>query len=343
MSHNILYLSQQDVIDCGGASMAGTIADLENLYAIQASGDYLLPDKIVLKWPGKNSEEERGRINAMACYLGGDVHMSGMKWIGSGPQNPFKYNLPRATALIILNDPVTMVPLAVMDGAIISAMRTGGVTGVCAKYLAPSDSRVVALFGAGVQNRTQLMALLAAIPTITTVRVYDYFYERSKAFALQMGKKLDIEITPIENRKDMFKDADIIVTASTATEPLVYGKELEKGCYLSHIGGNEVDEDVIFKADKIVVDNWEVSKHRRGDTLSEMAAVGKVQDSMIYASVEELVVGKKAPRADDDEIAYTSNVGLGTYDIAVAHRVYMEAKTKGKGTILQLWDDPNWI
>lgn len=343
MSYDLLFLSQQDVIDCGGTSMEDTISDLEKLYMIQSQGDYLLPDKVILKWPGENSEETRGRINGMACYLGGEFDTAGIKWIGSGPNNPFKYNLPRASALIVLNDPITMIPFAVMDGAIISAMRTGGVTGVCSKYLAPKNSKVLSLFGAGVQSRTQLMAILATNPSIETIRVYDYYPERSEAFAQTMGDRLGVDITPVVNRKKMFSDADILVTATTATEPLIYGAEIEKGCYIAHIGGMEVDVATLHKADKIVVDNWEISKHRGGDLLAKLAIEGVFNDSDIYASVDELVSKKKAPRSNDDEITYTSNVGLGTYDIALAVRIYKKAIELKKGQTLRLWDDPNWI
>lgn len=323
--------------------MKDAITDLEKVYRIQDQGDYLLPNKTVLKWPGKDSEETKGRINAMACYLGGDVNLCGIKWIGSGPNNPRLYDMPRASALIILNDPVTMAPKAVMDGAIISAMRTGAVTGVCSKYLAPANSKIVSLFGAGVQNRTQIMALMSVIPSIQTVRVYDYYYERSVIFAQEMGKRLNVEMQPVRNREDMFKDADILVTATTATEPVIFDREIQKGCYVAHLGGREVDDDVILRSNKIVVDNWEVSRHRGGDTLADLAEKGVIGDKDIYASVEELVVGKKAPRANEQERTYTCNVGLGTYDIALASRVYNNAINSGKGKMLELWENPNWV
>lgn len=343
MSHELLFLSQDDVIDCGGMDMGKTMEDLEKVYRIQDQGDYIVPDKTVLKWPGENSEEVRGRINAMASYVGGDIDYCGIKWIGSGPNNPFKHNLPRASALIVLNDPVTMVPLAVMDGAVISAMRTGAVTGISSKYLSPSNPQILSLFGAGVQNRTQLLALVTAQPSIKTVRVFDSHVERSQAFAREMSALVDAEIIPVETRTDMFNDCDIIVTATTAVEPLVYAKDIEKGCYLAHVGGHEVEDKVVLQANKIVVDDWEILKHRGGDTLSDMAAKGQIGDDDIYASVQELVVGKKAPRKDNRELTYTCSVGLGSYDVAVAARIYREAKEQKKGTLLKLWDNPNWI
>lgn len=343
MPQEILYLTKEDVVKSGGTSMPDVINDLENLYKIQDLGDYILPTKIVLKWPGEHSEETRGRINAMPAYIGGNIDMAGIKWIGSAPQNPFKYNLPRASAIIILNDPVTMLPVAIMDGTVISAMRTGGVTGVCCKYLAPAESKRVAVIGAGVQSKTQLLAITAALPTVKEIRVYDNHYERSAIFAEDMSTRLGIQVTAEREREKCLDEADIYVTATTAPEPVLFGSDIKKGCYIAHIGGMEVDYDLIYKADKIVIDDWEISKHRLGDTLSVMAAENLIGDDRIYASVGDVVCGHKRGRENCDEIIYTSNVGLGTYDIAVAARIYKYALANGIGSKITLWNDPNWI
>ena len=97
----------------------------------------------------KQKEDEilLGRINAMPSYLGGKYDMAGIKWIGSNPENPSRHNLPRASGLIILNNPKTKIPIAVMDGTIISAMRTGAVTGIAVKYLAKKNSQILGLIG----------------------------------------------------------------------------------------------------------------------------------------------------------------------------------------------------
>lgn len=340
MGQELLYLSQEEVVRCGAMSMEAALQDLEEVFRLYDKGDYLLPGKVVMKRPEKNSEETTGRINAMPAYIGGDFHMSGIKWIGSGPQNPFKYGLPRASAIIVLNDPVTMVPVAIMDGTVISAMRTGAVTGICAKYLAPSQSRTVSLFGAGPQNRTQLLALHTALSTIEEVYVYDPASDRSQKFAEEMSARTGLSIHVASDRLDAIQRGDILVTATTSTEPIIHGSELQKGCYVAHIGGNEVDEDLILKADKIVLDDWESVKHRMGDTVAFMYRDGKIGDDKIYASVADLVCGRKAGRTSDDELTYTCNVGLGLYDIAIATRIYRAALEQGVGQTLTLWETP---
>ena len=115
----------------------------------------------------------------MAAHVGGEVGTAGVKWIPSMPENPQKRGLPRACAIIILSDPHTGLPLAVMDCTVISAMRTGAAMGVAAKYLARKHSAVLGLVGAGVQNRTQLLAMSRVLPQLTEVRVFDLRPERA--------------------------------------------------------------------------------------------------------------------------------------------------------------------
>ncbi|WP_054950187.1 Rossmann-fold NAD(P)-binding domain-containing protein [Numidum massiliense] len=109
-AHELLYLSQSDVIRCGGMSMRAVMADLAHVLALHVAGDYVLPPKVVLRWGDLDSEGERGRINGMPGYVGGRVNIAGMKWVGSAPD---KYGLPRASALIVLTvrRAVVMLPL----------------------------------------------------------------------------------------------------------------------------------------------------------------------------------------------------------------------------------------
>lgn len=343
MSREMLYLSQEDVIKCGGLSMEKAIEDLEKVYRIYDEGDCLLPGKIVMKWPGENSEETIGRINAMPAYVGGEFNMSGIKWIGSGPHNPFKYGLPRASAVIILNDPVTMMPLAVLDGTLISAVRTGAVTGVCAKYMAPTNTERIGLFGAGVQNRTQLMAIKAALPQIKRAFIYDISEERCIKFAKEMSAQTGVEVTVNMDRLNVIENSEILVTATTATEPLIHGREIKKGVYVAHLGDNEVDEELILQADKVVIDDWETDKHRMGDTMAYMYRDGKITDERIDASVSDLVSGRKSGRDNNDQLTYSCNVGLGIYDVAIATRIYRYAMENNLGQKLTLWENPAMI
>ncbi|NLX85648.1 MAG: ornithine cyclodeaminase [Clostridiales bacterium] len=341
--HDILYLSQRDVVECGGLNMAEVISDLEKVFELHNKKDYVLPTKVALRWGDKHSEETIGRINAMPGYVGGDADVAGIKWIGSAPQNPHKYGLPRASALIILNDSEKHFPIAVMDGTIISAMRTGGVTGVAAKYLARKDSSTAGIIGAGTQNRTQLMALKEVLPNLSTVRVFDIKKERSVTFSKEVSQALQLEVVPVSSAQEAVEGADVIVTATTAKEPVVKAEWIGEGCFYSHIGGNEAEFEVIEKADKIVVDDWNQIKHRGTQTPAIMFEKGRLKDSDIYAELGDVVTGKASGREDDREFIYFNGVGLALEDVMVAYRIYKNALGKKVGTKLELWEKPIWV
>jgi len=120
-----IYLNQQDVRRTN-VNMSMAIEAVEDAFRLHHSGDTNLPYKTVLDL----GERERGRGNAMPAYVGGDYDVFGIKWISGFPQNPVQHNLPRGTGLVILNDSWKGIPLAVMDCTLLSAMRTGAVTGV---------------------------------------------------------------------------------------------------------------------------------------------------------------------------------------------------------------------
>ncbi|UCC61726.1 MAG: ornithine cyclodeaminase, partial [Anaerolineae bacterium] len=150
----VLWLSQGDVIAAGGLDMAATMDDVEEVFRLHGRGDYVLPEKIVLEWQERPPDGKENHVNIMPGYVGGRFNAVGLKTIASFPRNPFARGLPRASALVELCDPEVGLPLAVMDGTLISAMRTGAASGVGIKYLAREDVTRVGLIGAGVQCRT---------------------------------------------------------------------------------------------------------------------------------------------------------------------------------------------
>lgn len=153
-------------------------------------------------------------------------------------------------------------------------------------------------------------------------------------------QKLNMDVQAASDRLATIESGDILVTAATATEPIIHGAEIKKGVYVAHLGDNEVDEELILRADKVVIDDWKTDKHRMGDTMAYMFRDGKIDDSRIDASVSDLVAGRKSGRDNDDQLTYTCNVGLGLYDVAIAARVYQYAKENGIGQKLKLWDEP---
>ena len=331
-----IYLSQEDV-RATGIGMPDVMRSVERVLALHDEGKVNLPSKVILDL----GERERGRINAMPAHIGGDIEICGMKWIAGFPPNPVKFGIPRAHALIILNDSWTGVPLAIMDGTYISAMRTGAVTGVGAKYLANPDSEVVGIIGCGVQARTQIMALKAAIPSVKRLKGYDVRAEASKQLSTWASQELGIEAMAVGSAREAVEGSDMIATVTVADEPIVKDAWLKKGSFFSHVGSyQEEEEAVIFNADKVVVDLWHEVLHRGTPLLAKLYHAGKIRDEKIYANIGEIIRGKKPGRTNREERIFFSPLGLGSEDVAVASFVYQEAKKKGLGVTLKLWDTP---
>jgi ornithine cyclodeaminase len=338
-----LYLSQEEVAAAGGLDMAKCLAAIEEAIVCHTRGDAVLPSKTVVRWGDAETEKTKGRINAMPGYLGGTVNKAGIKWIGSNPSNPKTHQLPRASGIVVLNDPETKLPLAIMDTAIISAMRTGAAGGVGMKYLARNNSRVMGIIGAGVQARTQAMAAKVVFPALEQVYIYDILPERSEAWCREMAPKLNVACRPAASAEEAVTASDFFVTVTTAHEPFVKAAWVKPGQTYIHMAGYEDEVAVVKRADKIVVDSWTEVEHRALQTVVMAVQQGVISEKDIYAEVGEIILGTKKGRERDDEFIYYNTVGMGIEDIAFASCVYEEARRKGVGAWMTLWENPIWV
>lgn len=334
----LLFLSRDQVASLGAADMGEAIRDIEEVLALRDRGEALTPDKAVMNW-GSTPEEEfqLGRINALPGYAGGRFQMAGLKWIGYNPQNS-RRGLSDFCAMVVLNDPDTRYPVAVLDGTRISEIRTGAVGGVAAKYLARPEAETVLLIGAGRQNRTQLEAV-SLVRRLRQVFVYDIFPEAAQRYAREMGEKLGLRITPVADAKAAALRADIIITATVSREPIVEADWLSPGVLYLQVGGYECTYDALRRADKCVVDTWQGVKHRQMSTISKMYLEGLVDDAVLHGELGEILTGRKPGREDPGEVIYFNSVGMGVEDVAVASRIYRLAKERSVGTPLRFWED----
>lgn len=336
--NEFIYLSQEDVL-ATNIGMERVLDIIQSVLAMHDSGEVNLPSKVILDL----GERERGRINAMPAYLAGDIEMCGMKWIAGFPKNPAKYGIPRAHALTILNDAETGVPLAIMDGTYISAMRTGAVTGVGARFLANPDSEILGMIGCGVQARTQIMGMKAALPSLRTVKGYDVRKEAAEGLGKWVAENFDLQFEIADSPRQAVEGSDVIITATVADEPIVKDAWLKKGSLFAHVGSYQEEEElVVFNSDKIVVDIWEEVLHRGTPLLARLYREGRIGEERIHANIGAVVRGTKKGRESRDERIFFSPLGLGSEDIGVASLVYREAKKMGLGVTLKLWDTPRF-
>lgn len=344
MTVKLRYLTQEEVIQAGGFDMTLTLEAVEEVFALFAQGKCILPGKVVLRWGDAESERTtRGHINAMPGYVGGSHDMAGQKWAAGFYQNPAKYGLPSITCLVVLNDPYRGIPLAVMDGTLISAMRTGAMAGVAAKYLARQDSETVGILGAGVQNRTLLMAAKTALPGLSQALVYDIDEDRSRSFCEEMGEQLDLSLEVATDTRETVSSTDIMLIATTAVSPVVGKGWAPEGCLYCQMGGFTTELNAIPDFDKIVVDNWSEIQHREIPVLTRAKTQGVISDDDIHAEIGEVILGQKQGRESSAERILFSGVGMGLLDIAVATRILRRAEDAGIGTMLNLWETPAFV
>lgn len=319
----MLFLSLKDV-QSAGLTMRESIEIMEKVFQAHGKGKVTMPAKISLDFDG-------GRIgfkNAMPAYVRA-IGAAGIKWAGGFWNNPKKYGLPSISAIIILDDVKTGFPIAIMEGSWITAMRTGAVTAVGAKYLARKDSNIIGIVGAGVQGRYQLMALNELF-NIKKVKIADKSKEAGEAYAKEMNKKLGLNIRYVQNVEEAVRDSDVLVTATTSHKPFVKSEWLKEGNFTCAIGSyREIEDDVVLKADKVVVDNLEQCMHR--GNLSEMFERCIITEKGIYAELGEIVACRKKGRVSNSERTLLVPIGMGSEDIATASRIYQIAIKKGLG------------
>lgn len=323
LGKQLLYLSQTDVAAVG-LTMAEIITELELMFREKGEGRVEMPPKI-----GIHTMPD-AFIHAMPASIPA-VKSAGVKWVGGYPDN-HKRGQPYITGLLILNDPETGVPIALMDCTWITAKRTGAATAVSARYLARPDSQTVGVLGCGVQARSNIEALREVF-TLTKLYAYDTHPERSAAYAQEMTTHYNIEAVPVADPKQALVSSDVVVTAG----PILRKPHatIQKGWLREGAFASLVDFDsywqpaALHQVDKFCTDDVAQLHHYRD--------AGYFQDiPSIHADLGELVTGRKSGRQSREERTIACNLGLALEDMAVAPLIYQRALEKGIGAWLPL-------
>ena len=322
----ILLIPRKDVE--GILSMKEVMDAVENAFRYKALGKVQMPPKLYVMFP-------KGDFRTMPCYIP-DLGFGGVKIVNVHPENPAKYNLPTIMALIILIEPETGKPLAIMDGTWITNMRTGAAGGVAAMYLARKDSKVIGMVGAGTQARAQLLALNEVFD-IDEVKVYSRRLEDCERFKKDMAY-LGLNISIKGRVEDAVRGCDILVTTTPVTQPIVENEWVDEGMHINAIGADaplkeELDPRILKRA-KIVVDDVEQAIH--SGEINVPISKGIISRDDIYAELGEIVAGKKAGRVSDSEITIFDSTGLAIQDLATATLIYKKAKEACLGSEVEL-------
>jgi len=328
-----LFLSQRDVMAAGATDVDWVGRVLEQVFVLHEQQAFTAPPSSFLKRP--ECPHVADRIIGLSAHVGAPFDKEGMKWIASSHVNP-DHGIPRANAVIVLNDPVHRLPIAIMEGALISAMRTAVVQALAARYLARPDAQSIGLVGAGRIGALTLWALSKWFPNVTVFRAYDQNIARLDAFVSHMARQ-GIGIEPCPGFREALSDADIGVVATTESEPYVTEAEFKRGSLFMNVSLMDPTFELVSAADKIVVDDWHQSVHS-DRVLARMHREGLVTRESIHGEFGEVVAGRIPGREHPDERIFWNPFGLAIEDIAVASAIYEEALLKGLGQPLQLVD-----
>lgn len=260
-----------------------------------------------------------------------EAHVCGLKWVNVHPGNP-QVGLPTVMAKILLNDPETGREWADMDGTHITNYRTGAAGGLAAEVLSRPESRRLGVIGAGAQARTQIAAVLKVRP-IEEVIICDCALARARSLVEETAGAYRVKVTLAPTPKETAEAADILVTATPSTAPLVSREWVRPGTHINAIGadaaGKQELDPAILQAAKIVVDDWAQARH--SGEINVPLSRGELVPEQVYGSLGEVVARKKPGRERPEEITVFDSTGLIIQDLALGWAVYRRAQEKGLG------------
>jgi ornithine cyclodeaminase/alanine dehydrogenase-like protein (mu-crystallin family) len=316
-----LLLREEDVTELLDIETA--IAAVEEVLRDQAEGQATNRPRYRVAMPGS-------QLHVMAA---------GDKRLGVTGVKVYTASRKGARFLVLLYDAESADMLAMIEADRLGQMRTGAASAVATRYMARADANTVGIYGTGWQAESQLMAV-CAVRQIKSIKAYGRNAERREAFARKMTSLLRVEVTEANSPEEAARGQSIVITATSAREPVLKGEWIDPGTHLNVVGSNflsksEVDVETIKRASIIAVDSIEQSRIEAGDLMPAIE-----RGVISWESVTELgriVAGRDPGRTSDDEITLFKSNGLALEDISTALRVYNLARERGVGEEIALW------
>ncbi len=315
--------------------MDETIQAMKNAYASLSDGKANVPLRTQLPI----QKREALSIFMPAFVDAQDYEALAVKVVSIFPEN-LNQGEPLIYAAVMVLDPTTGRPTALLEGSTLTAIRTGASSGAAIDLLSRPESRVLALFGAGAQGRTQLEAA-CSVRGIEKVWVYDTNPDNAEALAEEMAGSGEItkNIHTASNPTEATREADIICTATTASTPVFSDVELKPGTHISGIGSytpemQEVPPETVLRA-YVVVDSRSATLAEAGDLIQPIRA-GLFGEDHIAAELGEIVLQRKPGRRSAEEITYFKSVGVAVQDAAAAQLALKNAAGMGLGISVPL-------
>ncbi|MBI4737513.1 MAG: ornithine cyclodeaminase family protein [candidate division NC10 bacterium] len=324
MGSEVLYLSRADV-EKVGLPMAEVITAVEAVFREKGEGRVEMPSKIGIH-PAPDDF-----LHAMPAYVA-SPRAAGIKWVGNFLQNRAR-GLPTISGLVLLNDPDTGLPMAIMDCTWITAKRTGAASAVAGKYLANRDAASLTIIGCGVQGRSHLEAMLVQFPNVRLVNAYDRVRANSERFVREMQAIHRVHLVAAAGYEAAVRDADILVTAAEILKhptPVIRPEWIKPGAFCMAVDfDSQFTPEATGAMDLVYTDDVAQMEYYR--TQGYFRATPAVQGDL-----GEVVAGRKPGRTKPEQRTMAMHLGLAIEDVVTAVRIYERAVGQGNGTRLLL-------
>jgi alanine dehydrogenase len=318
-----LLLTEADVKRLLTMPMALTA--VEESFRRLASGSAIVHPRQRLHIPGKSYLHYMAAADATGGYMGLKIYSSAREGL--------RFIVP-------LFNVMTGDLAAIIEADFLGQVRTGAASGVATRWMAREDARVVGIIGTGLQARTQLEAI-AAVRKLGAVRVCGRDANRREKFVAEMAAQLKVPVRSAANAEEAVRDADIVITSTTSTNPVVEGRWLKKGTHINAIGANfpqkrELDAEAVERCDVIAVDSREQSKLESGDLIQVFGRDDKRWSRV--AEMADIVAGKTPGRTNPEQITLFKSNGIAIEDIVVAGQIYELARQRKIGREIPMWE-----
>jgi ornithine cyclodeaminase len=330
----VLVIPEQDIKDM--IDMETVITAVTGAYRHYAERRIHVPDRITLD------------INAggdSAIFLA--ANSPSMGYYGLKQASSFPTNMGRGKQTVFseihLYSAETGEIKVSMGANYLTALKTGAASAVATDFLAREDSQVLAIIGTGVQAKHQLTGI-QAVRVLREVRLFDKDIGKADVFAkmVEKMKYKDLRVMVTETVAECVNGADILVTATTSSSPVLSARDIGEGTHINAVGSftpdmQELDSETVLRADKIVTDQLDQTWAVAGDLLVPFKE-GLISESAVYGELGDIVAGIMAGRESDKEITLYESVGFAALDLAVAIATYEKAVERGFGTEAVLYE-----
>ncbi len=326
---DLRFISGPD-IDRLNLSRTEVLDSVREALRAQGNGQVVLEPRVHLSPPNHGA----GHFNVLRGHLG-PQNVSGIKVVGDFVEN-YKHGLPSELALVTLYSPDTGAPLAIVDGTLITAARTGAMTALGAQYLARPDSKILGHIGAR-GSAWWNVTMLDDLFHFDEIRVTSHRQVSRDEFAARLSEHLGKPVRSVPTSEEALKGADIMVEASRLTTPtvLLETEWVTPGTFVVPYGTvSAVDPSLTTVMDKIVVDDWGQATAGQFGALRHHVDTGLLTRDTLHAELGEIVASLRPGRERLDERILFWHRGLSTTDVAVAHHIWQRAEEENIGTVL---------